>query len=58
MKTFTKTRLALALACMAPLAAQATDGYFANGYGMKANGMGGAAVAVARTSVSFSTLPK
>ena len=47
MKTFTKTRLALALACMAPLAAQATDGYFANGYGMKANGMGGAAVAVA-----------
>lgn len=47
MKTFTKTRLALALACMAPLAAQATDGYFSNGYGMKANGMGGAAVAVA-----------
>jgi long-chain fatty acid transport protein len=27
--------------------AQATDGYFANGYGMKAIGMGGAAVAVA-----------
>ena len=27
--------------------AQATDGYFANGYGLKATGMGGAAVAVA-----------
>ena len=31
----------------APQLAQATDGYFANGYGMKSNGMGGAAVAVA-----------
>ena len=47
MKTFTKTRLAVALACAMPFAAQATDGYFANGYGMKSNGMGGAAVAVA-----------
>lgn len=28
-------------------AAQATDGYFANGYGLKATGMGGAAIAVA-----------
>ena len=28
-------------------AAQATDGYFANGYGMTSTGMGGAAVAVA-----------
>jgi long-chain fatty acid transport protein len=44
-----KTRLILALAAAAaPLAAQATDGYFANGYGMKANGMGGAAIAVAQ----------
>jgi long-chain fatty acid transport protein len=31
-----------------PLAAQATDGYFANGYGMKSIGMGGAAIAVAQ----------
>jgi long-chain fatty acid transport protein len=30
-----------------PMAAQATDGYFSHGYGMKAKGMGGAAVAVA-----------
>ena len=29
-----------------PLAAQATDGYFAHGYGMKAKGMGGASIAV------------
>ena len=47
MNTFTKTKLALALACMAPFAAHATDGYFSNGYGMKSNGMGGVAAAVA-----------
>ena len=29
-----------------PALGHATDGYFANGYGMKANGMGGAAIAV------------
>ena len=39
--------LAAALIVAAPLAAQATDGYFANGYGMKSIGMGGAAIAVA-----------
>jgi len=43
-----RTRLILALIAAAPLAAQATDGYFANGYGMKSIGMGGAAVAVAQ----------
>ena len=43
-----KTRLILALVAAAPLAAQATDGYFANGYGLKSNGMGGAAAAVAQ----------
>ena len=41
-------RLILALVAAAPIAAQATDGYFANGYGMKSIGMGGAAVAVAQ----------
>ena len=30
-----------------PFAAQATDGYFSHGYGMKAKGMGGASTAVA-----------
>ncbi len=43
------TRFALSPLCLllAGTAAQATDGYFANGYGMNAVGMGGAAVAVA-----------
>jgi long-chain fatty acid transport protein len=41
-----RTAAALALA-LAAGAAQATDGYFANGYGMKAIGMGGAAAATA-----------
>ncbi len=40
--------LALAAAGLASGAAYATDGYFANGYGMKAMGMAGAAVAVAQ----------
>ncbi len=43
-----KTRLLVALVAAVPAVAQATDGYFSNGYGMKANGMGGAAVAVAQ----------
>jgi long-chain fatty acid transport protein len=43
-----KTKLILALAAAMPFAAHATDGYFANGYGMKANGMGGVAVAIAQ----------
>jgi len=38
--------LAAAIAAMLPLAAHATDGYFAHGYGMKAKGMGGASIAV------------
>jgi long-chain fatty acid transport protein len=37
----------LALLLFAAGQAQATDGYFANGYGMKSIGMGGAAVALA-----------
>jgi len=40
--------LALASTSLAPTLAQATDGYFANGYGLKSVGMGGAAVAVAQ----------
>ena len=40
--------LALAAAGIAPQLAQATDGYFANGYGLKSIAMGGAAVAVAQ----------
>jgi long-chain fatty acid transport protein len=45
----TVARFALTPLCLllAGTAAQATDGYFANGYGMTSIGMGGAAVAVA-----------
>ncbi len=43
-----KSRLILAFIAAVPLAAQATDGYFADGYGMKSIGMGGAAIAVAQ----------
>jgi|APFre7841882630_1041343.scaffolds.fasta_scaffold01639_8 long-chain fatty acid transport protein len=40
--------LAIAAAGLAAPLAQATDGYFANGYGLKSIGMGGAAAAVAQ----------
>ena len=47
-----KTLVAAATAAaLAPLAAQATDGYFPHGHGMKAKGMGGAAMAM--TSDTF-----
>jgi len=52
-----KTKLIAALIAAAPLAAQATDGYFANGYGMKANGMGGAAIAVAQEAFGGAVNP-
>jgi long-chain fatty acid transport protein len=43
-----KTVVAAAIAtALAPLAAQATDGYFSHGYGMKSKGRGGAATAMA-----------
>ena len=42
-----KTLLAAAAAAaFAPLAAQATDGYFQHGYGMKSKGRGGASTAM------------
>ena len=39
---------AVAVTGVAPQVVHATDGYFANGYGMKSSGMGGAAIAVAQ----------
>jgi long-chain fatty acid transport protein len=50
MKRFDVKTLSFALAAAGLMsqAAYATDGYFANGYGMKSIGMGGAAVAVAQ----------
>ena len=49
---------ALAIAgLVAPSLAGATDGYFANGYGMKSIGMGGAAVAVAQEAFGGAVNP-
>ena len=49
------TMLSLALAGLAAAAqsAQATDGYFAHGYGMKSLGMGGSGVALAQEPFDF-----
>ena len=52
-----KTKMMVALAAALPFAAQATDGYFANGYGMKSLGMGGAASAVAMEPFSGAVNP-
>lgn len=41
-----RIRFMLALLAGIPLVAQATDGYFSHGWGMVANGMGGASIAV------------
>ena len=49
--------LALSIAAAFPLAAQATDGYFAHGYGMQAKGMGGASTAVAESAFGAATNP-
>jgi len=50
-------QLLLALAASVPFLAQATDGYFAHGYGMQAKGMGGAATAVAESAFGAATNP-
>ena len=47
----------LALACAAPLAAMATNGYFPHGYGLKSKGMGGASTALAEDSMGGATNP-
>jgi long-chain fatty acid transport protein len=48
--------VALAAAAL-PLAAAATDGYFAHGYGMKARGMGGVSTAVAQDAFGGANNP-
>ena len=50
-------KLALALAASIPFVAQATDGYFSHGYGMRAKGMGGAATAVTGSAFGAATNP-
>jgi long-chain fatty acid transport protein len=44
-------------AAFAPFAAQATDGYFSHGYGMKAKGMAGASTAVAQDAFGGANNP-
>jgi long-chain fatty acid transport protein len=51
-------RLAMPLAAaLASLPALATNGYFPHGYGLKANGMGGASMALAQDSLGGATNP-
>ena len=53
-----KTLLAAATAAaLAPLAAQATDGYFQHGYGVKAQGMGGVGIALPQDALAPATNP-
>ena len=49
--------LAAFVAAMLPLAAHATDGYFAHSYGIKAKGMGGASIAVAQDAFGGANNP-
>lgn len=51
-----KTLLAAA-AALAPLAAQATTGYFQHGYGIKAKGMGGVGIALPQDALAAATNP-
>ena len=51
------TRAVLAIACIAPAAALATDGYFSHGYGMKGKGMAGASVALAQDAFGGANNP-
>ena len=59
MKRATKNILAVAVtaALCAPMAAMATNGYFAHGYGIKAKGMGGAGVAFSQDALAAATNP-
>jgi long-chain fatty acid transport protein len=47
----------LAIGLALPMAAQATDGYFSHGYGLKAKGMGGAATAMTEDSMGGANNP-
>jgi long-chain fatty acid transport protein len=50
-------RIAAAAVLAAPLGAAATTGYFAHGYGLKAKGMGGVAIALPQDASSAITNP-
>lgn len=52
-----KRTLLVAAAALAPLAAQATTGYFQHGYGIKSQGMGGAGIALPQDALATATNP-
>lgn len=58
-KTFKTTLLATACTVVlaAPVAVQATNGYFAHGYGIKAKGAGGVGIALAQDAMAAATNP-
>jgi long-chain fatty acid transport protein len=51
------TKIAVAVALSAPLAAFATTGYFQHGYGLKAQGMGGVGIALPQDALAPATNP-
>ena len=55
--SFALRPLALAAALMAPLLAQATNGYFAHGYGAAALGTGGVAIALPQDALVIASNP-
>lgn len=54
---FKRSLLALAVAASLPMSANATNGYFAHGYGTKAKGMAGAGVALPQDAMAAATNP-
>jgi long-chain fatty acid transport protein len=52
-----KRTLLVVAAALAPLAAQATTGYFQHGYGIKAQGMGGVGIALPQDALAAATNP-
>lgn len=52
-----KRTLLVVAAALAPLAAQATTGYFQHGYGIKAQGMGGVGIALPQDALAPATNP-
>ena len=57
MKKITQAAIYLAIGLALPMTAQATDGYFSHGYGLKSKGMGGAATALAQDSIGGANNP-
>lgn len=50
-------KMLLVALALAPFAAQATTGYFAHGYGIKAKAMGGVGIALPQDALAAATNP-